>query len=80
MNIEQYITELKERKWTSPEDVDEYFLNTLNKVAEEARREALQYAINLSDKIETEAWHTELNEWKAFKHFRNKLREVLSNQ
>ena len=42
MNIDKYITELQERKWTSPEEVDEYFRTTLHAVADEARRECLE--------------------------------------
>ncbi len=38
-------------------------------------REQAEDIIALSDKIEMEAGHTELNEWRAFKGFRNTLRD-----
>lgn len=40
-------------------------------------KEALERAIKLSDKIEAETHHTEFNEWRAFKGFRNELRDLL---
>lgn len=43
-------------------------------IRKQEREKTLKEAIDLSDKIESEH-ETEFNEWRAFKHFRNKLRD-----
>ena len=48
------------------------------KVQEEARKDGIQTAIELSDKIEMSTPGTEFEEWRAFKHFRNTLRDLLT--
>ena len=62
-------------------------LSILMRVAEEAeargeakgRREALEEAIKLSDKIEMSEPDGGTREWMAFKHFRNTLRDSLTS-
>jgi hypothetical protein len=41
------------------------------------REEAIKEMVNLSDKLELEG-NTTLEEWKAFKGFRNRMRDYLS--
>lgn len=45
--------------------------------AKESREETINEAIKLSDKIEMEAGPTVFAEWRAFKRFRNTLRDSL---
>lgn len=51
----------------------------LTKKIRAAKREAYEEAIGLSDKIELH-YETEFNEWRAFKRFRNELRDRLASQ
>ena len=53
----------------------EYFINLMQAV----RKEAIEEMIELSDKCEA-GKSTELEEWKAFKHFRNTMRDSISKE
>lgn len=44
-----------------------------------AKKEALEECVKLADEIEDEYASTEFNEWRAFKGFRNTLRDRLKN-
>ena len=48
----------------------------INKARREGFKEGLVKAIELSDKLET-SMNTAFDEWRAFKGFRNSLREIL---
>lgn len=54
-----------------------YWQGILDAELDRARKEALQEAIDLSDKIEMQHNHTTMDEWKAFKGFRNTLRDKI---
>lgn len=51
----------------------------LKTALQEIEKKTLQEAIELSDKIEAEDG-TEFNEWRAFKRFRNALRDKLKQE
>lgn len=46
----------------------------ISKALSEQRKTLINEVVELSDKIEAEG-HTEFNEWRAFKAFRNTLRD-----
>ncbi len=55
------------------------FIRKVEQSAEErGRAKALQHAIELSDRIELEGPDGGMEQWKAFKHFRNTLRDSLT--
>ncbi|MDP2763033.1 MAG: hypothetical protein Q8O27_00755 [Enterobacteriaceae bacterium] len=59
-------------------DIDQIELEKfIEYLLKEAKEEILKECIELSDKIEGEAINTEFNEWRAFKGFRNALRDKL---
>jgi len=43
------------------------------------KKELLDEMIKLSDDIESKYETPDIEEWKAFKHFRNKMRDKLTN-
>lgn len=48
----------------------------INNAVEEERMRTIEEMIDLSDKIESQ-YPTEFNEWRAFKGFRNTLRDLM---
>ena len=70
--------------WSSDIDVEKSnkklsaFIKKVEQQAFNSGRASMaQEAVELSDRMENEAGHTEFNEWKAFKRFRNNLRDIL---
>jgi len=57
-------------------EIDDLIDNVLKPA--QIRQEAIQECIDLSDKIEQEQPDGGLEQWKAFKHFRNTLRDRLA--
>ena len=74
--IENIIKDFEEAKF--PDNYLPTQLIDIRQALQQTREEAIKEAIELSDKIEAEN-KTEFNEWRAFKHFRNKLRDKLNN-
>ena len=62
---------LKEYEWVFP---------LINRLVSQAKNEGIQEAIDLSDKIEQDTPNTEYEEWRAFKRFRNTLRDSLKSK
>ena len=50
--------------------------NELQKMLNDCTNEILSQIIQLSDDIESEDGTPDIKEWKAFKHFRNTLRDI----
>lgn len=71
-------TDDEEEKAHPTEMFVDWLRTTLTAVAEEARLEAIEEAIKLSDKIEMSVPDGGTKEWMAFKHFRNTLRDSLA--
>ena len=63
------------------EDMDAYWQNSLkelfNSHISTYTKDLLQSVVELSDKIESEHEHTEFDEWRAFKGFRNTLTDII---
>lgn len=51
--------------------------NLFSKALDEQKEEVIKEMIKLSDKIEAERETPDIQEWKAFKHFRNTMRDRL---
>ncbi len=49
----------------------------INEILSQQRQEIINEIIELSDKIEAESGTTEFEEWRAFKGFRNQMRDKL---
>ena len=60
-----------------PNTVDE-LLKVIKEAIQATREETINEMVDLSDKLET--GYTTLEEWKAFKHFRNTMRDSLTNK
>ncbi len=54
----------------STADIKRFIFSTYTK-------DLLRSVVELSDKIESEHEHTEFNEWRAFKGFRNTVRDII---
>ena len=61
-----------------PRKVAEEIINFLKKSLTQTRKDTINEMIELSDTIESQH-ETEFNEWRAFKKFRNTMRDKLNN-
>lgn len=73
--IEQIIANFKGTTFSSPEDVEKW----LRQALEQIRKETIEECIELSDKIELLEPDGGTEQWRAFKAFRNTMRDRLAN-
>ncbi len=60
--------------WLNEKETMAYISQSLRRV----RKDTIKKMIELSDTVESQ-YETEFSEWRAFKFFRNKMRDELNN-
>lgn len=75
MDIDETIEELTDLVCDKAE-----FVRSVREALQQARRSGMEETIKISDAIEGFYTKTEFDEWRAFKHFRNSMREMIKHE